>query len=142
MKATTLAMLAGCLLGCEQELRKPLEVISLETQASACNNQPLAVVYETGYFIDCGSYHFIHDESESCGEILTDETPEIRQLWLNAGCDDVIDSWMLWGYSETNEDYIFVDENRPAGALETSAYFRILENIGQKAVEQKWKEWL
>jgi len=48
---------------------------------------------------------------------------------------------MLFGYSETNGDYIFVDESSPAGTLETSAYFKILENIGQKAVEQKWKEW-
>lgn len=142
MKATTLAILAGCLLGCGEEPRKPLEVISLETEAPACNNAPLVVVYETGYFIYCGSYHFIHDESKSCGEILTDETPEIRQIWLNPGCDEIIDTWMLLGYSESSGDYLFVDESMPAGALETGAYLRILENIGQKAVERKWKEWL
>lgn len=141
MKLKYILPLLG-LIGCTEEPRNPLEVISIETEASACNNRPMAVVYGTGYMIECGSYHFIHDKSESCAEILTDETPEIRQLWLNPGCDSIVDTWMLWGYSESQEDYIFIDESRPAGALETSAYYRILENIGQKAVEQKWKEWL
>ncbi|MDD4878484.1 MAG: hypothetical protein PHO02_05615 [Candidatus Nanoarchaeia archaeon] len=130
------------LIGCTEEPRNSLEIVSIETEAPACNNTPLAVFYGTGYMIECGSYHFIHDESESCVEILTDEIPEIRQLWQNPGCDAVIDSWMLWGYSETRDEYIFVDESRPAGDLETGAYSRILGNIGQKAVEQKWKEWL
>ena len=142
MKLRYALPLLGCLLGCEQEQRKPLEVISLETEASACNNNPLAVVYETGYMIECGSYYFMHDESESCIDILIDETPEIKQLWQNPGCDAIIDSWMMWAYSETIGDYEFADYNSPAGALETSAYSEILGNIGQKAVEQKWKEWL
>lgn len=91
--------------------------------------------------IDCGVYHFMHDESKSCAEILTDETHGIRQLWLNPDCDSVIDMWMMWIYSKPGADYEFADYNSPAGALETNAYSRILENIGQKAAEQTWEDW-
>ena len=116
MKARTLAILAGCILGCGEEPRKPFEVIPLETEAPACNNLPLAVLYDNGYIIECGSYYFMHDESSSCAEILVDKTPELRQLWQNSGCDSVIDSWMLWACSETAGEYLFAMEHSPAGA--------------------------
>ncbi|MDI6737683.1 MAG: hypothetical protein QME12_04175 [Nanoarchaeota archaeon] len=139
---SALPLFAGIIIGCGEEPRKPLEVITFEAEAPACSNAPLAVVYDTGYMIECGSYYFVHDESRECVDILIDEIPEIRQLWQNPGCDSVIDSWMLWAYSERAGSYVFAAESRPARALETGAYFRILENIGQEAVEQKWKEWL
>ncbi|MFH1066173.1 MAG: hypothetical protein V1734_06715 [Nanoarchaeota archaeon] len=142
MKIKALALLAGCLLGCGEEPRKPLEVIPLVTEAPACDNMPRAVVYETGYMIECGSYYFIHDESRLCADMLIEETPEIRQMWQNPGCDEVIEMWMLWNYSETRGDYEFADYSSPAGALETSAYYEILGNIGQKAVGQTWEDWL
>lgn len=142
MKIKALAILAGCLLGCGEEPRKPLDVISLETQASACDNNPLVVVYDTGYMIECGDYHFVHDESRLCSDSLMEETQWVKQLWQNPGCDSVIDSWMMWIYSKPGADYEFAGYSSPAGALETGAYFEILGNIGQKAAENKWEEWI
>lgn len=141
MKLRYALPLAG-LLGCGEEPRPPLEVVAFETNAPACNNMPMLVFHDRGYMIDCGDYFFMHDESNGCINFLSDEIPEIRQLWQDFDCDGTIDSWYLFAYSESTGDYIYADDSAPAGNLETSAYFKNLEKIGQKACEEEWKKWL
>ncbi|MBU2637846.1 MAG: hypothetical protein KJ955_02640 [Nanoarchaeota archaeon] len=130
--------LAGC---GEENLRKPLDVKILNIETEACGNQPMVILHDRGYMVKCGEFYFIHDEDEKCINLLTDEIPEIRQLWQDFGCDDIIDSWYLFAYSEATGSYIYAADSAPAGPLETSAYFKVLGKIGQKACGEYWDSW-